>query len=472
MSARRLQVLKERFARWPRSPLAWLGLAALYAALILLRSGEVLYGDELRYVEYARNLTEGFYAAPPPTGRIRNGPGLPLLLAPFVAFGGEGTALRFVNLPLLLGGVFLTHRLLRRASNEPLAALGTAFVALHPSVLLYGSRVLSEIPALYLLVGFGFFLERHVREPGSRSAAWLAALHLSLLALTKVTYAYGVAVVWVLFLVLRVHPRTHRRFFARASVGGVLALALLGCTPYLAYTWHQTGKLFYWGTNGGETLYWMSVEGEGLWGSWLKTRVVAEHPDLARAHLPFLRELRALPAVERDARFRERALANIAADPAVYARHWVANVSRLLFNVPYSRRDVSLGALVPGLAEPAARDAGDRRALAVGAGGRRRERWHRAPPDGCRCSGHWRWSCSAGIRCLATRGASSFRHSRSSCCGSLRSRQGAAADACGQPAPRRPMGAPPLAARRGSPCGRPDPRGKLRVCACLRPIRA
>ena len=59
-------------------------------------------------------------------------------------------------------------------------------------------------------------------------------------------------------------------------------------------------------------------------------------PDL-RPHRAFFETLRGLDLPEQNARIEREALRNIADHPASYAQNVAANVSRMLFNWPYSR---------------------------------------------------------------------------------------------------------------------------------------
>ena len=63
----------------------FLPVLILYVVLILFFANKETTGDEGRYLMYAQNLTKGFYSPPPPAIDLGNGPGYPLILAPFVA---------------------------------------------------------------------------------------------------------------------------------------------------------------------------------------------------------------------------------------------------------------------------------------------------------------------------------------------------------------------------------------------------
>jgi hypothetical protein len=57
----------------------------LYVIIVLIYASPDLYGDESRYLAFATNLTHGFFSPSPPFLDLGNGPGYPLIMAPFVA---------------------------------------------------------------------------------------------------------------------------------------------------------------------------------------------------------------------------------------------------------------------------------------------------------------------------------------------------------------------------------------------------
>ena len=116
----------------------------------------------------------------------------------------------------------------------------------------------------------------------------------------------------------------------------VAALALAMCAPYLGYTWSLTGKLFYWGTSGGVSLYWMSTPHKGEFGDWHGGREVLDNPSLLTNHGAVFEAVDALGQVDKDDYFKRRALENIRAHPGKYGRNILANVGRMLFSYPFS----------------------------------------------------------------------------------------------------------------------------------------
>jgi hypothetical protein len=82
------------------------------------------------------------------------------------------------------------------------------------------------------------------------------------------------------------------------------------CVPYLLYTHSLTGRTFYWGTNGGMSLYWISTPYPSELGSWFSVTDVKEKPELA-PHREFFAKLEQLSDVERDDALKKQAVYNI-----------------------------------------------------------------------------------------------------------------------------------------------------------------
>lgn len=189
-------------------------------------------------------------------------------------------------------------------------------------------------------------------ESKGYSQAISASVYLGFLALTKVVFGYVVVALLVLAVCARLVPGLYRRIVRRGSVEFVCVLAFLCCVPYLVYTYAATSKVFYWGTNSGENLYWMSVTGPKMWGSWMGPQTAREAPGLSRAQRGFLEHAQSLNAVERDEVYKREFTERLVANPQVYLRNWISNVARLLFNYPYSQRQQSLftyGYLAPNM---------------------------------------------------------------------------------------------------------------------------
>jgi len=114
--------------------------------------------------------------------------------------------------------------------------------------------------------------------------------------------------------------------------------------PYLGYTYSVTGKTFLWGTHGGEILYWRSTPFENEYGDWISSDVVMDGKGTDsntksqpyKNHGPFIESLTPLPYLEKDARFKEKAIENMMAHPIKYLKNTGASAFRLFFNYPHT----------------------------------------------------------------------------------------------------------------------------------------
>src|SRR5581483_9934295 len=199
--------------------------------------------------------------------------------------------------------------------------------------------VYTETLALFLAVAW---IHHASLARERRGHAIAAGLLLGALCLTKVLFAAVLPIFLAAVVLLR-----RRGWRAQAA----LALAL--CLPYLAYTHRLTGKLFYFASGGGQSFYWLSTPFEGESGDWYHQGWVARNPTLNAHHKaifdratglaedPTLSEREQvfrLTTPEADAIFYDAARANLRARPGKFARNWIANVARLLLDVPTSVR--------------------------------------------------------------------------------------------------------------------------------------
>jgi 4-amino-4-deoxy-L-arabinose transferase-like glycosyltransferase len=189
------------------------------------------------------------------------------------------------------------------------------------------SEVLAVLFVLVGMLGLARFLER-----GGIPWLLVGGAGLAGLALTRVAYGWVLTVALLVLAVWWLAARS--RWAGRAAA--VVALSLALCLPWLAYTHAKTDRLFVWGNSGSLSLYWMTSPYEGDLGDWHQAHLVFSDPAL-RPHREFFDSLRGLTLAEQNAEIEREALRNIAGHPAAYAENVVANVSRMLFNTPYSR---------------------------------------------------------------------------------------------------------------------------------------
>jgi 4-amino-4-deoxy-L-arabinose transferase-like glycosyltransferase len=296
--------------------------------------------DEASYVVLAERLTDGYYVTgddgaildpDPASPDLWFGPGLPALLAPLVAVDAPLSVLRLTSVVVLFGAVLLFYVLARDRWGPRAGVVGAYALGLYVPFLGLLSNLHSEVLAVLCVVvgmlGLARFIER-------RGLGWLVlgSVGLAGLALTRVAYGWVLSVALVVLLMWWLVRRS--RSSGRAAA--VVALALALCVPWLAYTHAKTDRLFVWGNSGSLSLYWMASPYGGDLGDWHQAHLVFTDPAL-RPHRSFFEGLRGLTLAEQNAEIEREARRNIVDHPDRYAENVVANLSRMLFNTPYSR---------------------------------------------------------------------------------------------------------------------------------------
>lgn len=313
-----------------------LPLFFLYLLLVSFHLSDPLDGDEGRYIVYARNLSGGYYS-PPGESRLENGPGYPLILLPFVLSKAPWGAARMLNAPFLFLAIFYFFCTLRHYLKESHAFYAAFALGLNPLFLKEIHLLYTEVFAIFLISGFAFhFCKAHWREEGNRRELVIAAFYLGFLVLTKFLYGYVILTGLLFFLFVSWIKKTE----VLKKTFWLYLLALLFSSPYLFYTYSLTGKPFFWGTNGGVCLYWMSSPFEEELGDWRGSRTnqlqaFGIQETVAR-HGKFFETVSSLNMTEADARFKAEALKNIRAHPLKFIKNWICNVGRLLFDYPFS----------------------------------------------------------------------------------------------------------------------------------------
>jgi hypothetical protein len=87
--------------------------------------------DEVHYLKFAENLTHGFYSGRGPDINLWYGPGLPLLLTPFVALNASIELMRLLGAVWLFVAVVLFYFLLRLTVLPRLALAGAMAFGLY-----------------------------------------------------------------------------------------------------------------------------------------------------------------------------------------------------------------------------------------------------------------------------------------------------------------------------------------------------
>ena len=328
-------------------------LGVLLVVSLLMSPGRP-NGDEGPILDAAHRLLQGRYAvlgAMDSTQFLWHGPGLPALLAPFVALGVPLAELRLTSPLLMFVAALLFYRLLRLRLTRRGALIGAYAVGLYaPGYYVLGT-VAKEPLALVCSIAALDGAARYLMY-GRRRHAVLAGLWLTALVMTRLEYGWVIAgcllagLVWWCGERLR-HRAAPQRTAAARRWTVICAIGMLGCVPWLAYTYSITHHVFYWGNSGGISLYWMSSPSPSQLGEWHATHTVNTDPTLA-AYRPFFHYVSSLGPLKADLELQHVALVQAVGHPAKYLLNLLANVGRMFLGFPFSF-SLSL-ALVVGLA--------------------------------------------------------------------------------------------------------------------------
>lgn len=320
--------------------LPFLPLLAIYIVVFLVFSTPGTMGDEMRHIKYADNLTHGFYTNSD-NPEIGNGPGYPLVLSLFVLIKSPYNIIKLLNIVFIIGAVVYFYRTLLIYISQTPAIVSCYLFGLYPPLLKWMIYMYSESLSVFLICGFLYHFIKLCKQTSNRYLhLTLSALFLGFLALTKVIFGYVIltaAIFYLLYYLFKRSIKTQNSLL-------VLTGGFIICIPFLIYTYTLTGKMFYWGTQGGEILYWHSSPYTDEYGDWISSGVTldGEKQDyfdtssIVKNHKSFIESLEPYSNVQRDEIFKKKAIENIERYPLKYIENTGASALRLFFNYPNS----------------------------------------------------------------------------------------------------------------------------------------
>ena len=326
-----------------KSILHFIPLLFFYLIVTVFLNKNELVGDEGRYLMFAQNLLDGYYAVPGlKPGFLWNGPGYPLILAPFLKLKAGFLVLRVLNAFFLFVGVFALFKSLSLIITFKKAlTLAYAGGLTHYYFIYATTKILTEALAFGLISLCLYFFLRFYQE--QRKVHLLGfSFFGGFLILTKVIFAYiflGVLVVGIFSWFIQGFSKKGMKYIFL----GILPIIV--CLPYIVYTYNITGKYFYWGDSGGSSLYAMSSPFEDEYGSWFSTSpkgFFGSYPVHVKNHSEFIQSLGSLAenGVAYDEALKKKAIENIKAHPRKYIENVILNFSRLF--TPYIYTDGSM----------------------------------------------------------------------------------------------------------------------------------
>ena len=315
-----------------------LGLFLLTTALMLTHYLPAGVGDEDGYLRYSHALVNGHYWNTKWGGQfLWWGPGMPLLLAPFVVAHAPLLVIRLVFGPVMLvATVCVIWRVLMIEAGPRIAALGSAAFGLLVAFLgvtAAVSRAIYSEPANGLAIAVALLLWIKCRANRDWRFAVGAGIALTAAAMIRVEWGYIISAGLVLAVLVWLIRRS-----ALSRLGLVAMLvAMAGCLPWLAYTRSELGGNFVWGTSGGLSFYWTASAKPPLQGDWISPGQVASDPRLKEFRSEMLRHRFAKGGPYHwDAYLKSEGIKHIADDPGQFSINVFKNFERLVSRFPLS----------------------------------------------------------------------------------------------------------------------------------------
>jgi 4-amino-4-deoxy-L-arabinose transferase-like glycosyltransferase len=324
----------------------------LYSTLVIIFSKQELIIDEPSYLGYVSNLLQGVYSPPPPDIDLWHAPGYPLLITPFVAAGAPLLLIRLLNAVFLYLSVVIFYKLLQKLVWPKLAFYASVVFGFYWLAWKGLPVIMTETFVFFLITSIAYLAWKVFnQEKFVTKQLLLLSFLLGYLALTRFLFGY-VLMAALLFCALIGLLRRNSRY-KKATL--IFAFAFIVTLPWLAYTWSLTGRMLYWGNSGGTTVYWISTPYENEFGEWFNAELQPNESidgnlpgakeQLEANHRKTIDSLMQFRGVARDEAFKQKGLENIRNHPGKYAKNWLANVGRLLFNYPMSYRNHGKGTL-------------------------------------------------------------------------------------------------------------------------------
>ncbi|HZY38938.1 MAG TPA: glycosyltransferase family 39 protein [Mucilaginibacter sp.] len=332
------------FKKLLRNPwFIFLPFLIFYIYQIIINKWPTLYGDEIRYVDFAWGILHGYYSPPPPHINLWNGPGYPLVIVPFMAMHVHALYITLLNAVFLYLAIVFLYKSLELIANRKIALIFSLLLALYPNNLSILPILYTEAFTSFLISSFIYAATLCFTRKSTRYGL-LAGFLLGYLVLTKVIFGYVLIIALAVYLLLLLF-RKERAYYLRPAY--ILLTAFIVTLPWLAYTYHITGRAFYWGDSGGMSLYWMSSPYDNEYGDW-KIPELTNHQYpisfksaetvaiLKKNHSKEMAFILKHNELEQDDLFKQAAIHNIRQHPGKFAVNYYYNWSRMLFNFPYS----------------------------------------------------------------------------------------------------------------------------------------
>lgn len=349
--------LIQKFKTVQKDPFVfYLPFLCIYIGLVVLLHDNGMEADESNYLEFAENLLNGYYS-PPNEINLWSGPGYPIFLTPFVFFEMPLLSITLFNAVFQYLSIILLFYTIRSFSSFKAASIFSLLWAFYFISWHLMPLIMTEGFAIFLIALSAYFISRSFFN-NKKSHKIIAGLTIGFLALTKIIFGYVILCCLIFYTVFSLMNAFLKKAIFKKEMT-ILAISLIPLIPYLFYTYNLTGRLFYFGNSGGQSLYFMSTPYLGEFGDWNNEIFTGYCNDdiqpcnaefFLKNHEEDYRYIFNVKGVERDDRFKEIAIRNIKNNPIKYVRNCISNQGRMWFGFPFSyhfQKDIFLGIAFP-----------------------------------------------------------------------------------------------------------------------------
>lgn len=311
----------------------------LFIAIALLFPTNGSFGDEGLYLKLSHRLLIGFFSPPTPNIDLGNGPGYPILIMPFLALNLPLICITILNAALYYLSIVFLFKTLKSFVPLKLSLLISVFWAFYINIYEYIPIIYTEILTVFLITMIGYTVVKAFESISNKKYIFVSGFLIGYLALTKPIFGYVIMVALpvsiVMFLIKRSNPNYKKSFL-------ILVIGFMVTIPFLIYTYSLTNKVFYWGSGGGNNLYWMSTPYSLEYGSWIEYPIMDKESRIPQSKELLIQnhkkdfEVFDYNTLPRDSAVKEIAIENIKSHPKKFLLNCFCNVGRMFFNFPYS----------------------------------------------------------------------------------------------------------------------------------------
>jgi hypothetical protein len=310
-------------------------------------------GDEGRYLMFAQNLLHGYYSPPPPNINLTNGPGYPIILMPFMGLGLPLISITILNAIFYYLSIIFLFKALQQIVSPRITLIFSLFWACY--YVAYQNIPFTHTETFtYLLISILIFSLIKAFKPGIsreiKKFIFLSGFVIGYIVLTKIAFIYVLFVMLVGSGLLWIINRTAINY--RKGII-IMLIGFATIMPYMIYTYHLTGRMFYWHTGSGAALYWSSSPFKDEYGDW-KQDLKEGTIDMGNYNIPgagdsliahhqkdydeiFNGKGFTSEGMAQDDAFKKIAINNIKSHPLKYLQNCVYNAGRLIFHYPFSQ---------------------------------------------------------------------------------------------------------------------------------------